>query len=96
MNSGSIIKACAEAFHVQESQILGRRKCAPFVAARMAAAWLLRVKANASPDEVASLFSRSRAWASWAYWACEERGEVDKAFAARVQKAVGLLEREAA
>jgi len=96
MNSGSIIKACAEAFNVQEGQILGRRKCAPFVAARMAAAWLLRVKANASPDEVASLFSRSRAWASWAYWACEERGEVDKAFAARVQKAVGLLEREAA
>jgi hypothetical protein len=91
MNSGSIIKACAEAFHVQESQILGRRKCAPFVAARMAAAWLLRVKANASPDEVASLFSRSRAWASWAFYACEERGEVDKVFAASLQRAMNIL-----
>jgi len=96
MTPQTILKACAEAFNVQEGQILGRRKCAPFVAARMACAWLLRIRANADPEDIASLFTRSRAWASWAYWACEERGEVDKAFAARVQRAVGLLERGAA
>lgn len=84
MTPTAIFNAVHAVFGVTPKELKGKRRPKPVTDARMCAAYMLATEANMEQTAIGKQFNKGRPWASFAILKCQEYGETDKRYAAKV------------
>jgi hypothetical protein len=92
MTPTTIFNAVHAVFGITPKELMGKRRPKPVTDARFCAVYMLSTEANMEQKAIARLFNKSQSgWASWCINRCEDFGQVDKKYAAKVAAVYGKL-----